>query len=94
MLSTFISKGLQVSGEARAVVQDNRLALFHAGRGLMFKSNSSGAHIWEALARRVPADRVASDLAERYGIPAEQAALDVASFLRQLQTAGFVNTGD
>ena len=80
----------RISIHACAVVQQDGLAVLHTGRGLMFKSNATGALIWEALAQQKPAGRVAEELVERYGIPAQQAEYDVARFISQLQSAGLL----
>jgi hypothetical protein len=72
------------------VVAQDGLAVLHTGRGLMFQSNAIGARIWEALAQQKPASRVAEELMQRYGIPAQQAEYDVARFISQLQSAGLL----
>src|SRR5579872_6078110 len=84
---------VRISPDARAVMEGNNLALFHAARGLMFKSNRIGAQIWESLANNLPPAEVARGLAQRYRIPLEQANLDVVRFIAQLLTAELVHCG-
>ena len=90
------SDGSTAAGEARisthaaAVVDEDGLVVLHTGVGRVFKSNAAGAQIWKALAQQEPANRVAEKLAERYGIPVDQAKYDVARFITQLQDAGLL----
>ncbi len=81
---------VRVSSEAHAVVQQDCLAVFHAGRGAMFKANAVGAHIWEGLSQETPLKLVAEQLVQRYGIPAQQGEQDVARFVAELRNAGLV----
>src|SRR5579871_3967392 len=80
----------RVSTEARAVIHRDRLAVFHASRGSMFKANGVGAQIWEALAKETPVPLVAEQVALRYGITPQRAEADVAAFIAQLRNAGLV----
>jgi hypothetical protein len=83
---------LRVSSEARAVIHRDRLAVFHADRGSMFKANGVGAQIWEALANETPAPLVAEQLVRRYGITPQRAQADVEAFIAQLRDAGLVSS--
>ena len=83
-----------VSPDARAVVDRNGLAVFHAGRGRMFKANGAGARIWQAIERRLSPAEMASELARTYGIPPEQAGRDVARFIAELRGAALVTVGE
>lgn len=81
---------VRIVDEARAVVGQESLAIFHSGRGMMFKANRAGAQIWQALASRTPLDRVADEMSHRYAIPRERAEEDIAQFVSNLRSAGLV----
>ena len=81
---------VRISGEARAVVQEESLAVFHSGRGMMFKANGAGAQIWQALAGGASIPALAKQLACRYGIPEKRAESDVLDFVAQLRAAGLL----
>lgn len=82
---------LQACAEVRAVAEDDGLAVFHMGRGLMFKANAVGSEIWRGvIEQRRDAGSVARALAGRFGVPPEQARHDVSRFLGQLLEQGLV----
>ena len=81
----------QPCAEVRAVAADDGLAVFHMGRGMMFKANAVGSEIWRGvIEQRRDAGSVARALAGRFGVPPEQASHDVARFLGQLLEQGLV----
>jgi hypothetical protein len=88
------SANLRVSREACSVVHHQRLVIFDAGRGLMYKANSAGAQIWEQLAKLTPLDEIADGLSRQYGIAPEQAASDVRRFVLELEQAGLVSASE
>ena len=74
----------QANPEVLVTDLDGELVLMHPARSEMFSLNASGRLIWQALpaTARALADR----LADRYGLPAEQADADVAAVLEALQS--------
>lgn len=87
-------KAVRISPDAQAVIEGNRLAVFQARRGLMFKANGTGTRIWQAIERQLPPAQMASELACAYGIPPEQASRDVARFIAELRGAALVTGGE
>lgn len=80
------SEVLRPSPDVRAVAAEDGLAVFHMGRGAMFKSNAIGSEIWRAvIEQQRDMHSVAKTLAGRFGVPATQAEQDVSRFLAQLQ---------
>ena len=82
---------LQPCPEVRAVAAHDGLAVFHMGRGVMFKANAVGSEIWRGvIEQHRDAGSVARALAGRFGVPPEQAQHDVTRFLGQLLEQGLV----
>jgi hypothetical protein len=82
---------LQPCAEVRAVAAQDGLAVFHMGRGVMFKANAVGAEIWRGvIEQHRDAAAVARTLAGRFGVAPEQAEHDVSRFLGQLLEQGLV----
>jgi hypothetical protein len=85
---------LRPSPDVRAVAAEDGLAVFHMGRGAMFKSNAIGSEIWRTvIEQQRDTHSVAKMLAGRFGVPADQAEQDVSRFLAQLQEQELVCQG-
>lgn len=85
---------LRPSPDVRAVAAEDGLAVFHMGRGAMFKSNAIGSEIWRTvIEQHRDARSVAKALAGQFGVPAAQAEQDVSRFLAQLRDQGLVCQG-
>lgn len=50
--------------------------------------NGCGAYIWQNYIERVPEDRIADLLHERYGISREEALADINQFIEELKEQG------
>lgn len=88
------SEALRPAPDVRAVAAEDGLAVFHMGRGAMFKSNAIGSEIWRSvIEQRRDTRSVARELAGRFGVPAAQAEQDVSRFLAQLQEKELVCQG-
>ncbi len=72
----------QANPDVLATDLDGELILMHPGRSEMFSLNPSGRLIWQALPQTGAA--LADLLAERYGLPPEQALTDVTAVLDAL----------
>ena len=79
-----------VSSEVRSVVEDGNLVLLHMGKGFMFKSNPTGARIWQGLLERRPRRRIAEELSLEFGVPREVVERDVDVFIADLESFGLV----
>jgi hypothetical protein len=87
------SKALQPCADVRAVAAADGLAVFDMGRGVMFKANAVGSEIWRCIIEQHRDEgSVARALAGRFGVPAEQARIDVSRFLGQLREQGLVRS--
>jgi hypothetical protein len=68
-----------------ASIHDDGLVLFETVNGGLYASNRTGARIWQALERGLPADVIAADLADRYQIAYDTAAAHTQKFLAELE---------
>ena len=59
----------------------------------VYTLNEAGTEIWEAIARPVAVGELASILAARFDVTAEQARADVEAFLAELAALGLVEVG-
>jgi hypothetical protein len=75
-----------VSSEVRSVVEGGNLVLLHIGKGFMFKSNATGARIWQGLLDRRPRRRIAEELSLEFGVPKDIVERDVDDFIADLQS--------
>lgn len=74
---------------SRAILDE--AVLLNPERGLYFGINSSGSLLWAAMAEAVTMRELAGLLVERFGIPDEQAWMDVTSFVGELERHGLVD---
>jgi hypothetical protein len=79
-----------VSAEVRSVVEGGNLVLLHVGKGFMFKSNPTGARIWQGLLDRRPRRRIAEELSLEYGVPRDVVEKDVDEFIADLESHGLL----
>jgi len=85
---------LRPSPDVRAVAAEDGLAVFHMGRGAMFKSNAIGSEIWRTvIEQHRDKHGIAKTLAGRFGVSAAQAEQDVSRFLAQLQEQELICQG-
>ena len=56
----------------------------------VFTLNESSAFIWEKIQDGQDSDSIQRDLVERYGIPAEQAAVDCQELISTLLNEGLI----
>jgi hypothetical protein len=75
-----------------------QVRLYHSGTGEFQTLNATGSAIWLALAGGGPGDRLAAELADRFGAGdgAQRAriARDVAAFVDDLTGRGLLVAGD
>ncbi len=76
----------EVAGQAVVIATGEASKSFHG----MIKLNETGCAIWEGLAAGKSDAEIAEQLASAYGISAEQAAADVAAFVKQASDNGFL----
>jgi len=82
-----------VSSEVRSVVDGGSLVLLHVGNGLVFKSNPTGALIWQGLADRRSPRRIAAELSKEFAVPREVVEKDVKQFIADLMSHGLLARG-
>jgi len=78
------------SPDVRASLQEDGVVFLNLRSGMVFRSNRIGAEIWKGLGGRRELSSIAAEIGRQYGVPADQAALDTAAFVAQLETQGFV----
>jgi len=79
-----------VSSDVRSVVEGGNLVLLHIGKGFMFRSNPTGARIWQGLVDRRPRRRIAEELSLEFGVPREVVERDVDEFIADLESHGLL----
>jgi len=82
-----------VSSEVRSVVDGGSLVLLHVGKGLVFKSNPTGALIWQGLVDRRSPRRIAAELSREFAVPQEVVENDVKQFIADLISHGLLAQG-
>lgn len=73
------------------VRQGERGVLLQYGRGEYYGLDAVGYAVWEAMRMRVPVPQIVGDIAAQYDVEEEQAAADVAAFIRDLIARGLVH---
>jgi hypothetical protein len=81
---------LIVPSEVRASVEGDNLVFLHIGKGLVYKSNSTGSRIWRGLMARQPLRLIAEQLSREYGVPQEQVERHVTDFVADLRQNGLI----
>lgn len=76
----------EVAGQNVVIATGEASESFHG----MIKLNETGRVIWEGLAAGQPDEAIAADLAAAYDVSQEQAAADVAAFVKQAADQGFL----
>ena len=76
----------EVAGQNVVIATGEASKSFHG----MIKLNETGRVIWEGLAAGKSNERIAADLTAAYDVSAEQAASDVAAFVKQASDQGFM----
>ena len=84
---------LQLGSHLRATTDREGAILLDLVRGQVFRSNASGALVIDLLLRGSDQAEMARALADRFGLPADQASADVDSFLAVLRAGGFLEEG-
>ena len=82
--------GPAVSSEVRSTVEGGNLVLLHMKKGLLFKSNRTGARIWQGLQDRRPLLRIAEELSREFGVPPDVVKRDVDGFIADLESHGLL----
>jgi hypothetical protein len=81
---------LRPSPDIRTSFDGNGAVFLDLRRGTIFRSNLVGAAVWKGLAAGNDQWAISGQLARDYGIAVERVAQDVARFLTQLESAGFL----
>ncbi len=76
----------EVAGQAVVIATGEASKSFHG----MIKLNETGRVIWEGLAAGKSDADIASQLVSAYHVEAEKAAADVAAFVKQAASHGFL----
>jgi len=84
------TSGLIVPPEVRASLQGDSLVFLHVGKGLVYKSNSTGTRIWRGLMDRQAPRAIAEQISKEYGVPPEQVEQHVHAFVADLQDRGLI----
>lgn len=82
-----------VSSEVRSIVDGGSLVLLHVGKGLVFKSNPTGALIWQGLVDRRSPRRIAAELSKEFSVPREVVEKDINQFIADLMSHGLLARG-
>lgn len=84
---------LQLRSHVRAATDHQGGILLDLARGQLFRCNASAALVVELLWRGADRAEIERTLRERFGLPAEEASADVATFLATLRGQGFLDEG-
>jgi Coenzyme PQQ synthesis protein D (PqqD) len=76
---------ITVSPEAAASIHDDGMVIFHTGKGRLFSSNRTGAHIWRCIEQQLPFEAIAEKISCEYQIARTIAREHTARFLAELE---------
>lgn len=71
--------------EAAASFHDEGVVILHTGKGRLFASNKTGAHIWRGVEQQLSLDIIAQGISSEYQIELNTAREHTYSFLTELQ---------
>jgi len=72
---------------------DGEAVLLHLETGIYFGLDRVGTHIWRALERRDPLDRLVAGLVQEYEVDAATARADALRLIQQLTDKGLLVAG-
>ena len=75
---------------SRVSIRPEGAVFLNVERGVIFKSNSVGARIWQGVQEQQSPAGMAAQISRDYGVPEEEVAGDIGRFLRQLEAEGFL----
>jgi hypothetical protein len=71
--------------EATASFHDDGIVILHAGKGSLYRSNSTGARIWHSIEQQLPLEAIAEEISGEYKIARTTALEHTIRFLAELE---------
>jgi hypothetical protein len=73
---------------------DNEVFVMNRANGVINSFNATGSFLFSLIGNNAPFDSLVSSLSAEYEIPQNDAAVDVAAFLKELGAKGLVRLYD
>ena len=86
------TRELQVAESTRATTRPDGIVLLNIDKGSVFTANLVGARIWKGITTQENLKTIANSVAQQYSIPVEEAETDIAEFVSELQSHGFLTS--
>ena len=74
-----------VNPEAAASFHDDGVVILHTGKGCLFTSNGTGAHIWRGIEQQLTLEAIAEKISGEYQIAQTTAREHTIRFLAELE---------
>jgi hypothetical protein len=82
-----------VSPEAIPSFHDNGIVVLHTGKGNLFASNATGAHIWRCIEQRLSLEAIVHQIIDVYQTTQDTARKHVVGFLAELERNSLIERG-
>jgi len=76
--------------EAESSFHDDRVVIFHTGKGSLFSSNRTSAQIWRGVEQKLSVDLIAQQISGEYQIELTTAREHTFGFLTELHQHALV----